>query len=240
MSLLRSSYYTGILPVNKPRGKTSFNLVSILRKLTNIRTIGHAGTLDPFAEGVMILLIGKDFTRLSNSFLNQNKEYLGEVHLGIETDSFDTDGIIVAENPYVPTIEEIESALLHFQGTFLQVPPMFSAKKVDGKKLYELARKGITIEREPVSVTAHIELISYTYPKLILKVASSKGTYIRSIAQELGQRLTCGAHLSALTRTRSGKITLDQCCDGALLTDCGYNWMQYLNPSGLKTPSLES
>lgn len=228
MSLLRESYCTGILPIDKPRGKTSFSLVSLLRKLTHIKTIGHAGTLDPFAEGVMILLIGKEYTRTSNTFLNQDKEYCAEVHLGIETDSFDTDGIIVKESPYIPTLEEITAALLNFQGTFLQVPPMFSAKKVEGKKLYELARKGITIEREPVSVTARTELLEYAYPKLQLKVSCSKGTYIRSIAQELGIHLGCGAHLSALTRTRSGTFTLDQCCNGTLLGDPNYAWMQYL------------
>lgn len=229
--LRQHSHLTGILPIHKPKGKMSFSLVSLLRRLTQIKTIGHAGTLDPFAEGVMILLIGKEFTRLSDRFLNQDKEYVAEVRLGVATDSYDIDGAIVSENPLVPTIHQVEEALLHFQGTFLQTPPMFSAKKVDGKKLYELARKGITIEREQVPVTAHIELISYSYPYLTLKIACSKGTYIRSIAHDLGNLLTCGAHLSALTRSRSGKFTLDQCCDGAQLTDPNYNWMQYLQIS---------
>ncbi len=218
----------GILPVHKPKSKTSFSLVSILRKLTGIRTIGHAGTLDPFAEGVMILLIGKKFTRLSNCFLHQDKEYLATLHLGLTTDSYDTEGQVTGESSYIPTSTEIEDTLLKFQGTILQTPPMFSAKKVGGKKLYELARKGITIEREQVPVTLHIELIQYTYPHLTLKVQCSKGTYIRSLAYDIGLELNCGAHLSALTRTRSGNITLQDCCEGAQLMQSDYDWKQFL------------
>ncbi len=220
--------YEGILPINKPKSKNSFSLVSILRRATNIRTIGHAGTLDPFADGVMVLLIGKKFTRLSNSFLNQNKEYRARVHLGIVTDSYDIDGQITAQSPFIPSLAEIKEALLKFQGTILQTPPMFSAKKVDGKKLYELARKGITIDRQAVPVTLHIELIDYSYPHLELNVQCSKGTYIRSLAYDIGIELTCGAHLSSLTRTRSGNFSLENCCDGARIMEPGYNWMQFL------------
>lgn len=218
----------GILPIAKPKGRTSFSLIGQMRKLTQIRKIGHAGTLDPFADGVMILLIGKSFTKMSNRFLNQDKEYLATVRLGIITDSYDIDGKILSENPYIPTLSDIENALLKFQGTILQTPPMFSAKKVGGKKLYELARKGITIERQSVPVTLHIELIEYTYPHLILKVQCSKGTYIRSLAYDLGNELTCGAHLSSLTRTRSGTFTLESCCDGSRLMETGYPWAGYV------------
>ncbi len=207
----------GLLLVNKPKGKTSFSLVSALRRLTGVQKIGHAGTLDPFAQGVMILLVGKNFTRCSDQFLNQDKEYLAELTLGVATDSYDSEGTIVSESPYVPTLEQIETALLSFQGTLLQTPPMFSAKKVDGTRLYELARKGISIEREAVSVTMHTELISYDYPRLTLRVSCSKGTYIRSIAHDLGAMLTCGAYLSDLTRTRSGAYLLSECIDGNLL-----------------------
>jgi tRNA pseudouridine55 synthase len=218
----------GILPICKPKSKTSFSLVTIMRRLTNIRTIGHAGTLDPFADGVMLLLIGKRFTQLSNQFLNQDKEYLATAHLGIATDTYDIEGQTLTQSSHSPALSEIEKSLLKFQGTILQTPPMFSAKKVEGKKLYELARKGITIERQAVPVTLHIELIDYTYPYLMLKVRCSKGTYIRSLAHDLGIELGCGAHLSALTRTRSGTVTLDDCCDGAQLMDSGYDWMRYL------------
>lgn len=223
--------YEGILPICKPTGKTSFAFVSILRKLTQIRTIGHAGTLDPFAAGVMVLLIGKPYTKLSNSFLNQDKEYLATVHLGTVTDTYDTEGQIISQSPLVPTLENIKEALLKFQGTIQQTPPMFSAKKVEGKKLYELARKGITIERQSVPVTLSCELLEYSYPHLKLKVSCSKGTYIRSLAFDLGQELGCGAHLSELTRTRSGSISLAECCDGARLMEFGYDWMKYLKKS---------
>jgi tRNA pseudouridine55 synthase len=220
--------HEGILPICKSRSQTSFSLVSILRRLTNIRTIGHAGTLDPFADGVMILLIGKRFTQQSNSFLNQDKEYLATIHLGITTDSYDTEGQITAESLLIPSRSEVEEALLKFQGTILQIPPMFSAKKVEGKKLYELARKGITIERQAAPVTLHSELIDYSYPYLKLKVQCSKGTYIRSLAYDIGVELTCGAHLSALTRTRSGSFTLEDCCEGARLMETSYDWAHFL------------
>ncbi len=218
----------GILPVFKPKFKTSFSLVGVLRKLTKIRKIGHAGTLDPFAEGVMILLIGKAFTKLSHQFLNQNKEYRATVHLGIATDTYDIEGQILSQSPFIPSLQQVEDTLLKFQGTILQIPPMFSAKKVEGKKLYELARKGIVIEREAVPVTLQIELLDYSYPHLKLKVACSKGTYIRSLAYDIGVELGCGAHLSSLTRTQSGGFTLDDCCDGARLLESGYHWVDYL------------
>lgn len=218
----------GILPVCKPKMKTSFSLISMMRKLTGIRTIGHAGTLDPFADGVMLLMIGRCFTRLSNRFLNQDKEYLATVQLGMTTDTYDIEGQVVAQNPYIPTLTEVEDTLLKFQGSILQIPPMFSAKKVKGKKLYELARKGITIERKAVPVTLHIELIQYTYPHLELKVQCSKGTYMRSLAHDIGIELNCGAHLSSLTRTRCGTYTLEDCCDGARILESGYPWQHYL------------
>lgn len=220
--------HEGILPICKPQSKTSFSLVTILRRLTGVRTIGHAGTLDPFASGVMLLLIGKRFTRMSNQFLTQDKEYVASVHLGTTTDTYDIEGKVIDQSTHIPSLCEIEKNLLKFQGTTLQTPPMFSAKKVEGKKLYELARKGITIERKAAFVTMHIQLIDYTYPNLILKVQSSKGTYIRSLAHDLGVELGCGAHLSALTRTRSGAFTLEDCCDGARLMESSYDWAHYL------------
>lgn len=218
----------GILPINKEKGRNAFSLVASLRKLTGIRTIGHAGTLDPFAEGVMVLLIGKPYTRQSGTFLNQDKEYIATVHLGIVTDTYDCDGKVTAESPLQPTLAQIEEQLLPFQGTILQTPPMFSAKKVEGKKLYTLARQGITIERKAAPVTLRIEILSYNYPSLTLRVACSKGTYIRSLAYDLGQELGCGAHLSALTRTRSGPYTLEQCCEQTRLFDPDYDWRKYL------------
>lgn len=219
----------GILPVNKAKKQTAFSLVSILRKVTGIRTIGHAGTLDPFAEGTMVLLIGKKFTKLSDCFLNQDKEYQAMLFLGITTDSYDIDGNIVTQSTFIPTLEHIQETLLKFQGTIWQTPPMFSAKKVNGKRLYELARKGIEVERKAVPVTLHIEFVSYQYPHLELHIRCSKGTYIRSLAYDIGRELTCGAHLSALTRTRSGPFTLQQCCEGTQLLQPDYQWQQFLH-----------
>ncbi len=227
------STFEGILPINKPIGKTSFSLVSSLRKLTNIKTIGHAGTLDPFASGVMILLIGKPYTKLSSSFLNQDKQYLATLHLGITTDTYDLDGQITAQSPLIPTESQLEQALLEFQGTIQQIPPMFSAKKVQGKKLYDLARKGITIPRAPITITTKIELISYIYPYIQLKVDCSKGTYIRSLAHDIGTVLGSGAHLSQLNRTKSGSFQLLDCCDGQRLFEPDYNWSDYLQRNSL-------
>lgn len=209
----------GILLVDKPKGKTSFSLVSMLRKQLNVKKIGHAGTLDPFATGVMVMLIGKKYTRLSDSFLHADKEYLAEARLGIDTDSYDCDGIVVAESDAIPSLEEVKAALAHFQGFIMQVPPMFSAKKKNGKKLYELARKGESIEREPVKIHLETRFVSYEYPFLVFDVTCSKGTYIRSIAHELGKILGCGAHLSNLRRTRSGDFLIKDCIDGKLLED---------------------
>jgi tRNA pseudouridine55 synthase len=213
---------SGILLVNKPKGRTSFSLVSALRRLTGIKKIGHAGTLDPFATGVMVLLVGQEATRLSDRFLNQDKEYISTLKLGIKTDSFDCDGAILATSDITPSQEEILEVLKRFQGKILQTPPMFSAKKVGGKKLYELARKGIEIERKASEVTVKIDFLYYEYPFLSLKVACSKGTYIRSLAEDIGEALGCGAHLSDLSRTRSGPFTLSECIDGNLLSDPAY------------------
>ncbi|MCH9626390.1 MAG: tRNA pseudouridine synthase B [Chlamydiales bacterium] len=218
----------GLLLVNKPQGRTSFSLIRALRKLTGIRKIGHSGTLDPFATGVMVMLIGRAYTRLSDQFLCQDKEYLAEVHLGVNTDTYDCDGKVVARSKKVPTLERITEALAYFQGEIEQIPPMYSAKKVGGKKLYELARKGEEVERLPAKVSVETELLTYAYPHLRLKVACSKGTYIRSIAYELGRRLGCGAHLSQLQRTRSGIYTIDNCLDGNLLDQTGFDITPYL------------
>jgi tRNA pseudouridine55 synthase len=203
----------GIVLINKPKGRTSFSLVSALRRATGIKKIGHAGTLDPFATGVMVMLVGKNFTRQSDQFLCQDKEYRAKALLGVTTDSYDCDGTTTATSSHVPSLTDVEAALTQFQGTIQQIPPMFSAKKVQGKKLYELARSGIEIERAPVEITLQTQLIAYNYPYLELAITCSKGTYIRSIAYDLGKLLGCGAHLVELTRTRSGSFHLSECVE---------------------------
>jgi tRNA pseudouridine55 synthase len=201
----------GILLIDKPRGRSSFSLVPLLRKRLQIQKIGHAGTLDPFATGVMVMLIGKEFTRMATQFLQHDKEYLATLHLGITTDSYDCDGTCLFHSNYVPTLDKVQATLAHFQGTMNQTPPMFSAKKQKGKRLYELARKGIEVERPPVQVTMTTRLESYNYPHLEIHVTCSKGTYIRSIAHDMGKMLGSGAHLSTLVRLRSGPFHLSDC-----------------------------
>jgi tRNA pseudouridine55 synthase len=218
----------GLLLVNKPEGCTSFSLIRALRKLTGIKKIGHAGTLDPFATGVMVLLVGRAYTRLSDKLLLQDKEYLATLSLGVSTDTYDCDGKVVARSKKNPTQAEIEATVAKFQGEIEQIPPMHSAKKVQGKKLYELARRGETIERNPARVQLTTEILSYVYPNLSLRISCSKGTYIRSIAHEMGQLLGCGAHLSKLKRTRSGRFCLEECLDGSLLDLPDFDITPYL------------
>ena len=201
----------GILLFDKPPGKTSFHLVSVLRKLTGIKKIGHAGTLDPFATGVMVMLIGQNYTRQAEKFQNHDKAYRATIRLGIETDSYDIDGQEVSKSDTIPSLEEIHEKLALFQGTIEQVPPMFSAKRQNGKKLYELAREGKSVERKPKTVTVKTTFVDYQYPTLTLDIECTKGTYIRSIAHDLGQALGCGAFVSKLVRTRSGPFELSDC-----------------------------
>jgi tRNA pseudouridine55 synthase len=201
----------GILLLDKPQGKTSFFLVQQLRRLLKVKCIGHAGTLDPFATGVMVMLIGRPYTKLSNQFLKADKEYLATLCLGKKTDSFDIDGQVINESSYIPSIHEITDAVQEFQGEILQLPPMFSAKKVNGQKLYDLARKGQTIEREKKKVVVETKILSYHHPYLEIYVKCSSGTYIRTIADDLGEKLGCFAHLSNLRRTRSGPFSIDNC-----------------------------
>lgn len=201
----------GILLVDKSRGSSSFKLVYLLRKKLGVKKIGHAGTLDPFATGVMVMLIGRNYTKLSDQFLTCDKEYVAEVCLGSSTDTYDCEGTVTARSPHIPSENEVVEALSHFQGEIEQIPPMYSAKKQQGKKLYELARQGIEVERAPVKVTVEAEVLSYRYPYLELRVKCSKGTYIRSLGHDLGQKLGCGAHLTQLRRTRSGIFTLADC-----------------------------
>ena len=221
----------GILPVNKAIGSTSFHLVSLLRKKTGIEKIGHAGTLDPFASGVMVMLIGKDYTRLSDRFLSADKVYRATIQLGMSTDTYYIDGNATSHSTLEPTLADLERALLSFQGECMQIPPMFSAKKIQGQKLYHLARKGMTIERQPVKVRLQTTLLSYAYPDIELEVACSKGTYIRTLAHDLGQMLGCGAFVSKLSRTASGAITLEECVEQASLLNPAFDLAPYLKKS---------
>jgi tRNA pseudouridine55 synthase len=218
----------GILLVDKAAGSTSFHLVSLLRRLTRIEKIGHAGTLDPFATGVMVMLIGREYTTRSNEFLCADKMYRTTLQLGVVTDTYDLEGQVVSRSELKPELSEVELALKTFQGDILQVPPMYSAKKVEGKKLYDLARKGVTIERQPVKVNVSMKLIRYEYPLLELEVSCSKGTYIRSLAHDIGQFLHCGAHLIELTRLRSGSFRIEECIPQELLKNREFDLSPHL------------
>lgn len=214
----------GILLIDKPAGRTSFSLIKTLRKRLNIQKIGHAGTLDPLACGVMVILLGRAYTRLSDQFLKQDKEYKAQIHLGVSTETFDTEGSVTAYSEKVPSEEEILAAVTKFQGSVMQVPPMYSAKKVNGQALYKLARQGKIVPRDPVEVHLKIEILAYHYPHLELKIACSKGTYIRSLANDLGAVLGCGGHLSYLQRTRSGQFSIDDCLEPSVLEDKDFDF----------------
>jgi tRNA pseudouridine55 synthase len=201
----------GVLLVDKPQGITSHDVVDSVRRLYRTRRVGHAGTLDPMATGLLIMLVGKA-TKASDQLMAQDKEYLGEATLGIVTDTQDAEGETLETNP-VPEISEaqVRVALASMLGDQSQIPPMHSAKKIGGQKLYDLARKGIEVVREPRAISiSEFELLSWQSPKINFRVRCTKGTYVRTLAYDLGRKLGPGAHLSMLRRTRSGQLDLSR------------------------------
>lgn len=212
----------GIILIDKPRGITSFQVIHVLRKRTNIQRIGHAGTLDPFATGLLVVLIGRNYTKRADEFLTCDKEYLATLRLGASTDTYDCDGKVVATSELRPTLEEVEKAIASMQGTIEQVPPMYSAKKIGGRKLYEIARKGGEVERKPCLVTLDTQLLRYEYPEIDIRVACSKGTYIRSVGHEIGNMLGSYAFVSSLRRTRSGAFRIEDSVSLESVTPPGY------------------
>lgn len=198
----------GLLLVDKPALRSSFFVVARVKRMTGQKKIGHSGTLDPFATGLLVLLLGREWTKKAGLFLGHDKEYEATIRLGSATDTYDCTGEVVQSSSLVPKLSDLVEALSFFQGKCEQVPPMFSAKKVNGTRLYELARKGIDVERKKVEVQLDVQLLSYVYPDVTLLIAASKGTYVRSIAHDLGVRLGCFAHVHTLKRTRSGPFVL--------------------------------
>lgn len=189
---------------------TSHDVVSVLRKVTKIKQIGHTGTLDPFAQGVLPVCIGKA-TRLIE-YLNDDKEYIALVQFGKNTDTYDTEGQVTASFDKKITEKELRSLLPEFTGEISQLPPVYSAIKVNGKKLYDYARKGENVEIKPRKITIFkLELQEFNEEKQYAKllISCSKGTYIRSLAYDIGQKLNCGAYLSGLTRTKAGKFEIE-------------------------------
>ena len=201
----------GILVINKPPGWTSHDVVGRVRGLTHQKKVGHAGTLDPMATGVLLVCLGRA-TRVSEYLMASDKTYRAVMRLGVETDTYDADGQVVATQPVNVSESDLRGALDKFIGAIDQVPPMYSALKLQGKPLYKLARKGVEVEREARRVTIHgITLREWESPDATIDVRCSPGTYIRSLAHDIGAVLrgACGAHLIALTRLASGSFTIE-------------------------------
>ncbi len=194
----------GILNVLKPAGKTSFEVVSLLRRLSGEPRVGHAGTLDPEATGVLVLCFGQG-TRIVEFLTKASKTYQAEIKLGVATDTYDASGkVIQTGDPSSVTEEQVKQVLHSFSGSIEQIPPMYSALKYKGKRLYQLAWKGIEVTREPREVQFfRLELLEWQSPLITIEVECSAGTYIRSLAQDIGQALGCGAHLKRLVRLKS-------------------------------------
>jgi tRNA pseudouridine55 synthase len=199
----------GVLLLDKPVGLSSNDALIKAKRVVNAKKAGHTGTLDPFATGLLPLCFG-EATKFSQDLLEADKTYLATVHLGITTTTGDTEGETIATQPVDVRVAQIEAALARFRGPILQVPPMYSALKRDGKAYYEYAREGIVLEREARPVTIHaLELVRYEAPMLVIRVTCSKGTYVRVLGEDIGALLGCGAHLNALRRTQVGALTQD-------------------------------
>ena len=198
-----------ILNIYKPRGCTSFHVVKNIRRIINDKKVGHGGTLDPFAEGVLIIGTGKDTKKLSN-IINDEKVYVAGLELGIKTDTLDPEGKIIVEKTVpVLTKDEIKTVLGLFLGESLQVPPMFSAKRINGQRLYKLARRNIKIKREPIKINiSDIALIDYKKNIITFSVRCSKGTYIRVLGKDIAEKLNTVGYLKSLKRTNVGQFSI--------------------------------
>jgi len=205
--MLKFDPFDGALLVDKPAGPTSHDIVEIIRSQFGIAKVGHAGTLDPAATGLLILLLGRG-TKLSEKLMADDKVYAGWMRLGETTDSYDADGAVTTAAPVPPLdVEKLNAAAESFLGDQMQTPPMVSAVKKDGVPLYKLARKGIEVPREPRLIHIYnFRFTAYEEPYAAFRVACTKGTYVRSLAHDLGQKLGCGAHLATLRRVVSGRF----------------------------------
>jgi tRNA pseudouridine55 synthase len=204
------SSYDGVLLVDKATGMTSHDVVALVRKRLETQKVGHCGTLDPFATGLLLIVVGRG-TKIQDLLMSEDKEYVGTIKLGEVTDTQDREGVILATNPVAPFAHsQIEAAFAKYHGDFYQTPPMISAIKKEGVPLYKLAREGKIVEREPrlVHVYAH-EIRAVRLPEIDFRVVCSKGFYVRTYAHDLGQELGCGAHLASLRRTKSGRFRVN-------------------------------
>ena len=201
----------GIVNVYKEKGFTSFDVVAKMRGIFKQKKIGHTGTLDPDAEGVLPVCLGRA-TKVCDLLTDKDKEYETVLLLGVVTDTQDLTGEVLERKEVNASEKEVKSAILSFVGEYMQVPPMYSALKVNGQKLCDLARKGVTVERKARPVTIHgIEILSVDLPEVRMRVHCSKGTYIRALARDIGEALGSGAYLTALCRTRLGDVRIEDC-----------------------------
>jgi len=228
----------GFLNINKPAGMTSHDVVALLRRELRLRKLGHAGTLDPMATGVLVLCVGPA-TRLSEYVMRSVKRYRAELLAGVSTDSYDAEGEIVARRDAGGlTRAGVAAALGQFRGEITQLPPMYSAVRQDGRRLYELARAGQSVARRPRRVCVpELALVDWAPPRFTLELACSAGTYVRSLAQDLGEALGTGAHLVALTRTASGPFRLEDALTPQQVADAP-DWQRLLVPADRALPQL--
>ncbi|HET6846580.1 MAG TPA: tRNA pseudouridine(55) synthase TruB, partial [Anaerolineales bacterium] len=222
---------SGVLVVDKPVGMTSHDVVQAIRNGTGLRRAGHTGTLDPRASGVLVVLVGPA-VRLSEFVSASDKRYQAIIRLGSTTDTYDADGKITHSSPSVDVTEEqFEKVLATFVGEIEQTPPPYSAVKVQGRKAYEMARQGEEVELAPRKITVHhLEVLEWAPPEVVIDVHCSSGTYVRSLANDLGEKLGCGAYLVGLRRTKSGRFSLRDAVPLRKLQEAFHagNWYQYL------------
>ncbi|HBG82117.1 TPA: tRNA pseudouridine(55) synthase TruB [candidate division CPR2 bacterium] len=201
----------GILFIDKPSGRSSFSIVAEVRRKLDIKKVGHAGTLDPFATGLLIILVGKENTKKAAAFLGKNKTYEATIDLSSTSTTGDPEGEIVKVSCQPPSQEEIVNVLKQFEGEQLQKPHMFSAVKIKGERAYKLAREGKQPEIEPKKIIIYkLDFISYNFPFLRIKTKVSSGTYIRVLAEDIGKALYCGGYLTELRRTSIGEFKIEE------------------------------
>jgi tRNA pseudouridine55 synthase len=199
----------GILNINKPPGITSFGVIAFLRKNLRVKKIGHLGTLDPDAKGVLPVCVGRA-TKAVEFLMDKDKRYKVELQLGVKTNTGDATGDVLETREVLSSKEEIQKAVGAFLGESLQVPPMFSALKINGQKLCDLARKGVTVDRKPRKINIYeIKILEILEDKVFLEVHCSKGTYIRTLCEDIGEKLSCGGHMKDLVRIASGRFSLE-------------------------------
>jgi tRNA pseudouridine55 synthase len=220
----------GYLLIDKPIGPTSHDIVDRLRRALGVRTIGHAGTLDPFASGLLIVAVGRPATRGIERFRGLPKAYRAAFILGTDTDTHDRDGkpaVRIAAEERIDR-DRLEAVLAEFRGPILQMPPMHAAKKIGGRKLYEFARRGETVERAAVPVMIdELSVLGYSWPRLEIAVRCSTGTYIRALARDIGERLACGAYVDALRRTAIGPYRVEAAVPPEAVTAAAYPSLRF-------------